>query len=131
MAPSTPLAATALVALGGGSGAVLRYHMGRGIGQMLGPAAAAFPWATLAVNLLGSLLMGMLAASLARSADGETWRLLLGVGVLGGFTTFSAFSLELVALAERGAWASAAAYAVASVGGGAAGLLLGMAMLRA
>lgn len=126
-----------LVALGGGMGAWLRYLVGlawlRGIGPI---AASAFPWATLTVNLIGSCAMGLLAGWLARHAGSETlaggeqWRLLLGVGVLGGFTTFSAFSLELVGLIQRGSLGSAAAYAALSLLGGAGGLLAGLALAR-
>ena len=114
-----------LVAMGGGAGAWLRFVAGRLI------PSAQFPWATLNVNLLGSLAMGLLAGWLARSGQsGESWRLALGVGLLGGFTTFSAFSLELVQLAQRGQWLSAALYASLSLAGGVAGLLAGLALAR-
>lgn len=81
----------------------------------IGPAAMGiFPWATLAVNAVGSVLMGFLAGWLVRqgSAESEQLRLLLGVGLLGGFTTFSAFSLEMVMLIERGQYGFAALYAI-------------------
>lgn len=114
-----------LVALGGGIGAWLRFAIGRLIGL------SAFPWATLSVNLIGSLAMGLLAGWLARHGQGgESWRLLLGVGLLGGFTTFSAFSLELVAMIQRGDAATAALYAAGSVIGGIAGLYAGLALTR-
>lgn len=114
-----------LVALGGGAGAWLRFAAGRALG------IAAFPWATLSVNLLGSFAMGLLAGWLARHGhSGEPWRLLLGVGLLGGFTTFSAFSLELVELAQRGAYGSAALYAALSLVGGVLGLIAGLALSR-
>lgn len=114
-----------LVALGGGIGAWLRFAAGRLIGL------SAFPLATLSVNLIGSLAMGLLAGWLARHGEGgESWRLLLGVGVLGGFTTFSAFSLELVNLIQRGQGGMAAIYASVSVLGGIAGLLLGLGLAR-
>lgn len=121
-----------LVALGGALGAWLRYVVGlawlRGIGPV---AASAFPWATLSVNLLGTFAMGLLAGLLARYGEGgQTWRLLIGVGLLGGFTTFSAFSLELVNLAERGAFGTAALYAAASLTGGIAGLVAGLSIIR-
>src|SRR5438552_2124481 len=99
MTTPAPLAATGLVALGGGAGAVLRYHTGRALTALLGPAAVStFPWATLAVNVIGSLVMGLLAGWLARhvSPSNDAWRLLVGVGLLGGYTTFSAFSLEMM-----------------------------------
>lgn len=112
-----------LVAIGGGVGAWLRFVAGRLLPQ------AAFPWVTLSVNLLGSFAMGLLAGWLARHG-GEQWRLLLGVGLLGGFTTFSAFSLELVELAQRGALGSAALYAAMSLAGGVLGLIAGFALAR-
>jgi fluoride exporter len=120
------LQSSLLVALGGGLGAWLRFAAGRLIG------AGAFPWATLGVNLLGSFAMGLLAGWLARDGNhAEGWRLLLGVGLLGGFTTFSAFSMEMAQLIQRGALASAGLYAAASVLGGIAGLFAGLAAIRA
>jgi fluoride exporter len=114
-----------LVAIGGGAGAWLRFVAGRLFG------ATAFPWTTLGVNLLGSFAMGLLAGWLARNGSfGDGWRLLLGVGLLGGFTTFSAFSMETAQLIERGAMAQAGLYAVASVVGGIAGLFAGLAVMR-
>ncbi len=126
-----PLAASLQVALGGALGAVLRYQTGGAVARWLGPsAAAAFPWATLAVNVTGSFAMGLLAGCLARHDGAEGWRLLLGVGLLGGFTTFSAFSLELLSLIERGAPGLALAYALVSVAAGLAGLWLGVSAMR-
>lgn len=126
-----PLAASLQVALGGALGAVLRYQTGGAVARWLGPsAAAAFPWATLAVNVTGSFAMGLLAGWLARHDGAEGWRLLLGVGLLGGFTTFSAFSLELLSLIERGAPGLALAYALVSVAAGLAGLWLGVSAMR-
>lgn len=85
-----------------------------GVGRMVG--VTALPWATLIVNVTGGLAMGLLAGWLAvRGTGGESWRLLLGVGVLGGFTTFSAFSLDMMLLIERGQAGVAIAYALASV----------------
>ena len=134
MTATSPLAATGLVALGGGAGAVARYQLGRWLTSALGPAAvAAFPWATLAVNLLGSLAMGLLAGWLAKhggSASGETWRLLVGVGLLGGFTTFSAFSFEMMMLIERGQAAQAVIYAAVSIFAGLTALYIGLIVMR-
>jgi CrcB protein len=133
MAAPSQLAASAWVALGGGTGAVLRYQVGRLTTQWLGPERiTAFPWGTMSINVVGSFLMGVLAGWLARhGSGGEFWRLLIGIGVLGGFTTFSSFSLELVLLIERHAYGPAAAYALGSVLAGAAGLWLGLAAMRA
>ena len=113
------------VAAGGGVGAWLRFAAGRLIG------ATPFPVATLTINVLGSLAMGLLAGWLARHGEGgEQWRLLLGVGVLGGFTTFSAFSLEIALMIERGAMAQAATYIALSLLGGVGGLFAGLALAR-
>lgn len=132
MTALSPFAATLNVALGGAVGAVLRYQTGRGLTMLAGPqAVAAFPWATLAVNVIGSLAMGLLAGWLARfGTGGEQWRLLLGVGLLGGFTTFSAFSLEMMLLIERGQAGTAIAYALISVLAGLAALYLGLVAMR-
>ena len=100
-----------LVALGGAAGSVTRYALG------LRLAGASWPQATFAVNIIGGLLIGLLSGALAvRMGEGaERLRLLLQVGVLGGFTTFSAYSLETVMMIERRAYASAAGYALGSV----------------
>ena len=125
--------ATLHVALGGAAGAALRYHVGRAMTQWLGaPIIGAFPFATLAVNAIGSLLMGVLAGWLARSggANSDQLRLLLGVGLLGGFTTFSAFSLEMVLMIERGQYLFASLYAVLSFALGISGLMMGLGIMR-
>ncbi|MES2300910.1 MAG: fluoride efflux transporter CrcB [Pseudomonadota bacterium] len=128
--PSTIQAST-LVALGGATGAVLRFHAGRLIGAIAGPNAV-FPWGTFSINVAGSMAMGLLAGWLARhGSTGEAWRLLIGVGVLGGFTTFSAFSLEAALLIERGLIGPAALYAAGSVVAGIAGLFIGLTITRA
>lgn len=98
-----------LVALGGAVGSAARYGVGLAAARMFG---VAFPWGTLAVNIVGGLLMGAMAARV--SPDNENVRLLIGTGVLGGFTTFSAFSLETVGLMEHQP-GNAALYAVASL----------------
>jgi fluoride exporter len=132
MAVPSPLVASLYVALGGAAGSVLRYQAGRGMTHWLGPqAVTAFPWATLAVNVSGSLAMGLLAGYLARhGGGGEQWRLLLGVGLLGGFTTFSAFSLELMLLIERHQAGQAFLYGAVSVLAGLGALYLGLIAMR-
>ncbi|WP_100259511.1 fluoride efflux transporter CrcB [Qipengyuania seohaensis] len=133
MSTVSTFAATLHVAIGGGIGAAMRYQTGRAMTQWLGaPIMGAFPFATLAVNAIGSLLMGLLAGWLVRSgADtSEQTRLLLGAGVLGGFTTFSAFSLEMVMLIERGQYLFATLYAVLSFALGITGLMVGLAVMR-
>ena len=101
-----------LVMSGGAIGAALRYGLSRALPVNLG----GWPWPTFAANLLGGLAMGMLAAWLVRgNGAAEPLRLFLGVGVLGGFTTFSAFSLEMAQMVQRGQGMMAAAYAAVSV----------------
>lgn len=128
----SPFAASALVALGGAIGAVLRHQTGRLMTLVLGPGPVmAFPWATLTVNVVGSLLMGLLAGWLARHGQGgEQLRLFVGVGLLGGFTTFSAFSLELMLLMERGQAFQAMTYGIVSVVAGLTALYLGLIVMR-
>ena len=118
-----------LVAIGGGTGAVLRYLLGV---QALRALGSGWPYGTLAANILGGLLMGVLAGWLALrgGADQERWRLLLGVGALGGFTTFSAYSLELALMLERREWASAAAYSLGSVALSVGALFAGLILMR-
>ena len=113
-------------------GSLARYQTGRGLTRLLGPqAVSTFPWATLTVNVVGSLAMGLLAGWLARhGAGGETWRLLVGVGLLGGFTTFSAFSLEMMLLIERGQGGTAFVYAAVSLLAGLSALYIGLIVMR-
>ena len=107
------------VFLGGGAGSVLRYFVGLWIGS------AAFPWATFAVNAVGSFAIGLLGGLASRFCWGEALRLSLTVGLCGGFTTFSTFSKESLALAEAGRWCAFAAYAIGSVAIGIAAVALG------
>ena len=133
MTTLSPLVATINVAVGGAAGAALRYQAGRAIAQWLGAqAVTTFPFATLLINALGSLLMGLLAGYLVRSGSpgDEQLRLLLGVGLLGGFTTFSAFSLEMVMMIQRGQFLFATLYAVLSFCLGISGLMAGLAIMR-
>lgn len=117
-----------LVMIGGAIGAGCRYQLSR---LALHHAGAAFPWGTLIVNLLGGLLIGLLAGLFARSGGNEPLRLLLAVGVLGGFTTFSAFSLETYEMIAQGAFAAAFAYVIASVVGALIMLIAGLWLARA
>ncbi|WP_029029344.1 fluoride efflux transporter CrcB [Salinarimonas rosea] len=117
------------VFLGAGLGGVLRWLVGLAALRAFGPA---FPWGTLAVNVAGSFAMGLVATLVLARMPSETARLFLTTGLLGGFTTFSAFSLDAAALVERGAPGLAAAYVAASVllslGAIAVGLALGRAL---
>ncbi len=118
-----------LVAAGGAGGAVMRYVLGA---QALRAFGAGWPYGTLIANVLGGLLMGALVAVLAARGgpDQEKWRLLLGVGVLGGFTTFSAYSLEIVMMIERRAYLQAAAYSLGSVVLSVTALFIGLIVVR-
>src|SRR3546814_7125341 len=113
---------------GGGIGAGLRYLCGRWALALFGPG---YPWGTLSVNIAGSLAMGLLAGVLARTGGSEQIRLFIGVGLLGGFTTFSALSLELSEMLLRGALPTALAYAAISITAGVAGLWIAIHLVRA
>ena len=121
---------TLLVFFGGGLGACLRHGFNLTATRLLG---ANFPWGVFGVNVIGSLLMGLCAGWLTTRAS-ETFaadaRLFCMTGVLGGFTTFSAFSLDAVALWERGEAAAALAYVLASCVLSIAALALGLAIVR-
>jgi CrcB protein len=118
-----------IVGLGGALGSMARYGAGLAAAR-LAPGAA-WPWATLSVNVIGGLLMGLLVGWLAQRGQGaESLRLFAAVGVLGGFTTFSAFSLETVLMIERRQFALAAAYVALSVILACAALFLGLLIAR-
>ncbi len=119
----------ALVALGGAAGSVCRYLVSAGMLRWLG---AGFPFGTLAVNVVGSFLMGVLAGALADHfpLHKEQWRIMLGTGFLGGFTTFSAFALDGWMLLERGQIAAAGGYIAGSVLLSLAGLIAGVMLMR-
>lgn len=118
-----------LVALGGALGAGLRHGVGLAAVRHL---PAGWPWATGFVNGAGSLAMGLLAGWLALKADGasQEMRLFLATGLLGGFTTFSAFSLEVVNMLRAGETVKAALYAALSVAIGVGALFIGLWMAR-
>lgn len=120
-----------LVFLGGGIGSVLRHGVNMAAGRWLGTG---FPWGTLFVNVVGSTVMGLLVAWFAFRA-GAGWtqhvRLFLTTGVLGGFTTFSTFSLDTALLWERDAYAVALGYVAVSIVCGILGLFGGLALVRA
>ena len=126
------LAASLYVAAGGGLGAWLRLLVGRGWTALLGPVrAGVFPYGTLTVNVLGSLAMGLLVGFLARhGSHGEGTRLFVAVGILGGFTTFSSFSLDAVTLIERGQSGLALFYMLLSLVAGVLGLFAGLQLMR-
>lgn len=118
------------VAIGGALGSVARYALTHWAGERF---ATGFPLGTLTVNVIGSFLMGVLIGLLARflPENQSEIRLFVAVGILGGFTTFSAFSLDVVTLLERGETASALLYALVSVTLSVAGLFAGLLLLRA
>lgn len=118
------------VAMGGALGAVARFALVRATTPV---TASAFPTGHFLANVLGSVLIGVLFVLLAARADGQWLRLFLITGVLGAFTTFSAFSLDTITLLERGQWLIASSYVLASVvlciGGCALGVLVGRALI--
>lgn len=117
-----------LAAAGGAFGAAARYLMGIATTRLLGHG---FPWGTITVNIAGSFLMGLLIALLARSsAASNEIRVFLAVGLLGGFTTFSAFSLDFIVLVERKAHLHALGYMAGSVVISIAALFAGLALIR-
>ena len=117
-----------LIFLGGGIGSVLRHAVNQTSAALLG---VHFPWGTLLVNLIGSLAMGLVAGWFAfRGEGGQMVRLFLTTGVLGGFTTFSAFSLDAALLFERGQTTAAGFYVAGSVAAAILGVFAGIAIMR-
>lgn len=116
------------VAAGGAVGAVGRYLLSAQIMRLTG---LGFPFGTLGVNVLGGVLMGLLVSLFALHWNaGQEVRLFLTVGLLGGFTTFSTFSMETILLFERGQWIAAGLYVLASVSLALAGFVAGQALVR-
>ena len=117
-----------IVFVGAGVGGALRHAVNIAAVRLFG---FAFPFGTLVVNILGSFLMGLLAGYFAfRPGIGQHMRLFLTTGVLGGFTTFSAFSLDAALLIERHSFGLAAGYVVGSVAASLSALFLGLALFR-
>ena len=117
-----------IVFLGGGIGAALRHGVNLASARIFG---LAFPYATLIENVTGSLVMGLLAAYfVAKAGVPQHWRLFMTTGILGGYTTFSAFSLDTALLYERGEIGLALLYVVLSVALAVGGLFAGFAIIR-
>ncbi len=117
-----------IVFLGGGIGAALRHGVNLAASRTAGTA---FPYGTITVNIVGSLAMGLIAGYFAfKSGPSQHWQLFLTTGILGGFTTFSAFSLDAALLYERGAIGMAALYVGASVLVSIAALFAGLTIIR-
>jgi fluoride exporter len=117
-----------LVFVGGGIGSVLRHAVNQTAAALFG---VSFPWGTVFVNVAGSLAMGMIASWFAfRGQGGDLARLFLTTGVLGGFTTFSAFSLDAALLWERGQTTTALLYVLGSVLSAVIGMFAGLAVMR-
>jgi CrcB protein len=117
-----------LVFIGGGLGSTLRHTINIVCARALGTA---FPYHTFIINITGSIVMGLIAGYLAFKGEAsQPWRLFLMTGILGGYTTFSAFSLDAALLYERGAIGLAALYVVGSVVLSIAGLFAGLALVR-
>jgi CrcB protein len=117
-----------LVFVGGGIGASLRHAVNMVSARGLGTA---FPWGTFIINISGSLVMGLIAGYLAfKGGASQPWRLFLMTGILGGYTTFSAFSLDTALLYERGEIGLALLYVLGSVVLSIAGLFAGLALVR-
>jgi len=117
-----------LVFIGGGLGSTLRHIINLVSGRVLGTA---FPYHTFIINITGSIVMGLIAGYFAFKGEAsQPWRLFLMTGVLGGYTTFSAFSLDAALLYERGAIGLALGYVIGSVVLSILGLFAGLALVR-
>lgn len=117
-----------LVFLGGGLGATLRHLVNLACARCMAPG---FPWGTFIINITGSTVMGLIAGYLAFKGEAaQAWRLFLMTGILGGYTTFSAYSLDAALLYERGELMLAALYVTGSVALSIAGLFAGLALVR-
>jgi CrcB protein len=117
------------IALGGAIGALTRYVLSSQVTHLIGPG---FPWGILIVNVVGCFIMGVIAEASALSWNlSPELRAFLTTGILGGFTTFSAFALDTVVLSERGDMTATLLYVVGSVGGSIAALYLGLFVVRA
>jgi CrcB protein len=116
-----------LVVVGGGIGAGIRHLTNIGALRLVGPN---YPWGTIVINIVGSFAMGLFIATLMRRGGSNELRLFVATGILGGFTTFSAFSLDFATLWERGATLPAFGYALASVIGAIIALFLGLWLAR-
>ena len=117
-----------LVFLGGGIGAAMRHGVNVAFARWFGTS---FPFHTLFENVSGSLVMGLVAGYFAFQTDAsQHLRLFLTTGILGGYTTFSAFSLDSVLLWERGQWGLASTYVLASVAASIIGLVAGLSLIR-
>jgi fluoride exporter len=117
-----------LVAVGGAIGAALRHLVNLGSLKLVGPG---YPWGTMTINIVGSFAMGIFIGLMARRVGGsEELRLFVATGILGGFTTFSAFSLDFAALWQRGAAVPALGYVLASVVGSLLAIFLGLWLAR-
>ena len=120
-----------LIFLGGGVGSIARYGMMQFISRNLNPSGSVFPWHTLGVNIIGAFIIGLLIEILAlRVSMPAPPRLFLVTGFLGGFTTFSAFSMETALMLERGDYLNSAFYIIASVAGTVAAVFAGSALIR-
>ena len=117
-----------IVFLGGGLGAATRHGINLATARVLG---IAFPYGTLLINITGSFIMGLVAAYFAfKGGASQHWRLFFTTGILGGYTTFSAFSLDAALLYERGQIGMAALYVIASGAISIVGLFAGLALVR-